>query len=522
MDSKELIAAYLDDTLDPQQRRLLAGWLRGDAANMEHFTQAVRFEQQLREAVQAREVRAGAEPFLPETKRPVPAKRWPWLALAACLAVTGGLMALFRQTPPPAADWIAEVTTLRGASHDGQAAWKAGQRLEPGRVTLSVGAMELTFTNGVRLVLEAPGELDLLTPMHVVLRSGQAVVQVPGEAKGFLLETSGAQVVDLGTEFGVKCGPGGVTDVQVFDGEVVASSAIDSAGFPHHLTSGMATRFSPAQPQPAKIAYRPERFVRRLPADQGLESQQDQFTFNVPTIEEAVVLPVVQPITIDGDLSEWGSAGYFRTERSPREYLEGKMRYDAEFLYVAAHLGDPAPMRNVVNPASDGESGWRGGGLQIRIAADPALGWPVNANAADYYELRHLPVDAAQVAQARNPAIAHLTLWHYAPAAQACLHIAYGMDFHGHVVNPPGYQAAFRKDADGLGYTLEYAIPWKLMGVPRAPQSGATLGMTWTAHWSDESGRLWRGQWADLRNLSEPVRIHTWERAATWGRAVFQ
>ena len=146
----------------------------------------------------------------------------------------------------------------------------------------------------------------------------------------------------------------------------------------------------------------------------------------------------------------------------------------------------------------------------------------MNANAADYYELRHLPVDAAQVAQARNPAIAHLTLWHYAPAAQACLHIAYGMDFHGHVVNPPGYQAAFRKDADGLGYTLEYAIPWKLMGVPRAPQSGATLGMTWTAHWSDESGRLWRGQWADLRNLSEPVRIHTWERAATWGRAVFQ
>ena len=179
-------------------------------------------------------------------------------------------------------------------------------------------------------------------------------------------------------------------------------------------------------------------------------------------------------------------------------------------------------MRNVVDPATDGESGWRGGGLQIRIAADPALGWPVNANAADYYELRHLPVDAAQVAQARNPAIAHLTLWHYAPAAQACLHIAYGMDFHGQVVNPAGCRAAFRKDADGLGYTLEYAIPWKLMGVPWGPQPGATLGMTWTAHWSDESGRLWRGQWADLRNHSEPVRIHTWERAATWRRAVFQ
>ena len=232
MDSKELIAAYLDDTLDPHQRRLLTGWLRGDAANMEYFTQAVRFEQQLREAVQVREVRAGAAPFLPETKRPASAKRWPWLALAACLTVTGLMIALFRQTHPPAADWIAEVTTLRGASNVGQATWKAGQRLEHGRVTLSVGAVELTFINGVRLVLEAPGELELLTPMHVVLRSGQAVVRVPGAAKGFRLETSGAQVVDLGTEFGVKCGPGGVTDVQVFDGEVVASSAIDSVGSP--------------------------------------------------------------------------------------------------------------------------------------------------------------------------------------------------------------------------------------------------------------------------------------------------
>jgi hypothetical protein len=136
--------------------------------------------------------------------------------------------------------------------------------------------------------------------------------------------------------------------------------------------------------------------------------------------------------------------------------------------------------------------------------------------------MRRLPVDATQVAQATNPALAHLTLWHYAPAQQTCLHIAYGMDFHGGVVNPPGYRGAFRKDADGRGYTLEYAIPRTLLNAPRPPQPGDTLAMSWTVHWSDEGGRLWRGQLVELRNAAEPVRIHTWERAATWGRAVFK
>jgi hypothetical protein len=69
---------------------------------------------------------------------------------------------------------------------------------------------------------------------------------------------------------------------------------------------------------------------------------------------------------------------------------------------------------------------------------------------------------------------------------------------------------------------LEYAIPWSLLGGPRPPRSGEILAMSWTAHWSEEGGRLWRGQWVELRNSAEPIRIHTWERAATWGRAVFQ
>lgn len=70
---------------------------------------------------------------------------------------------------------------------------------------------------------------------------------------------------------------------------------------------------------------------------------------------------------MDGDLSDWTSDGLFRSERegpgASQDSLEGGMRYDANFLHIAAHLGDPAPMRNTIDPATDAELGCRGGGL---------------------------------------------------------------------------------------------------------------------------------------------------------------
>jgi hypothetical protein len=147
------------------------------------------------------------------------------------------------------------------------------------------------------------------------------------------------------------------------------------------------------------------------------------------------------------------------------------------------------------------------------------LGWPVDANADIYYQgqpMKQRPQDV-------NEKIVHLTLWHHAPTQKDCLHVSYGMDFHGGQTNPNGYRAAFRKDADGRGYTLEYAIPWALLkaqGDP--PRAGDTLATTWSVHWSDDSGRRWRGQWVEIRNPAEPLRINNWDRAAGWGKAVFR
>jgi hypothetical protein len=48
------------------------------------------------------------------------------------------------------------------------------------------------------------------------------------------------------------------------------------------------------------------------------------------------------------------------------------------------------------------------------------------------------------------------------------------------------------------------------------------LGTVWQVFWSDESGRLWRDQLIEVRNLEEPARMSPHERAACWGRAEFE
>ncbi len=547
-DPRQLIVADLDDVLSQVERDELMAWLKAHPDHLRAFVEANVFDQQIRSAVVGEVQRESAGAFVPAeaSRRRNPAAdtavgwlkwfTWRWLrwamagAVALLLALAGISLWLRSSSRVPSSAFARVTRTLSAGVSDQAFGLQVGQALGPGRLSLVAGVVEIALTNGVTMVFEGPGELELLAPMRAWLHSGQAVMHVPPNALGFQLETPVVQVVDLGTEFAVKAGPGLSTDVQVYQGVVITTPkpAATAGSFPQRLTAGNAARFTPeANRPPQALAYASERFVRRLPADKPIELEERLSPmFNSTRFEEVTISPPERTIVVDGDLSEWSDAGLFRAERSgpdaQGQFIAGRMRYDAEFLYIAAHIGDPAPMRNVIDPATDGESGWRGGGLQVRLSTDRALGWPVDANASNYYQFRRIQPDAARLANATSERLAHLTMWHHAPSAQHCLHVAYGMDFHGGVVNPPGYRAAFRQDADGHGYTLEYAIPWTLLNAPRPPQPGDTLAMSWTAHWSDEGGRLWRGQLVELRNASEPVRIHTWERAATWGRALYR
>lgn len=479
-----------------------------------------------------------AQPIMPP---PADGGGPPRMAAAILFAlVLGGLSAAFaflpgrRQEAP-----LAVITQTKFAIPE-----EDGQRLEPGqpfvggRLSLRGGAVELRLRNGVVVVFEGPGELDLIDELSALLSDGNVVVRMPPGMDGFRLRTPTTDVLDLGTEFAVGIRDANVTDVQVYDGAVLASAGPRPQAMrsPKRLEAGEASRFSP-QPdaEAVAIAYRPERFVRSLSPDVGIpvgghpgERIADEVQlFGRPKHDSIAVHRVPAAIAIDGRLDEWALAPGFASTLDGSdacvERVDGRMMYDDECLYIAAHVGDPFPLRNIIDPEFDAQSGWRGGGVQVRVSTDRRMGWPARGNSSSYYGHRKIAPTAEQEGWAKNPRLAHLTMWLHAPTQTACLTIADGA-LRGELrVNPAGYAGAFVPDADGQGYTMEYAIPWRLLhAADDPPQSGDVLAAVWQVHWSDDVGRMQRQHMVEIRNRDEPLRINVWDRAATWGRAEYR
>jgi hypothetical protein len=272
------------------------------------------------------------------------------------------------------------------------------------------------------------------------------------------------------------------------------------------------------------IAFQPERFVRMFPSE-GSDTQPGGPVYNRPQVESVRVTPApAAGVTVDGDLSDWGAGAAFKSAcvlpYDASHFVEGRMRYDGRRLYIGAHVGDPAPMRSTVDPkAAKDEYAWRGGSVIVRLASDPKAGWPLDAIGTAEKNAKH--PEWGRRPQDVSDRIVHLTMWYHRPSGKARLHVAYGMDFHGERMDPAGvaWEGAFKEDADGLGYTLEYAIPWAVLNAP-APKGGDVMASQWTVHWSDRDGKLSRGHLVDVANMAAGAA--KFSKGTTWGKAVFE
>ena len=561
-DILDLFSRVADGVQTEDDERRLIALLKTDAAAREEFQRVMELHSTLHWMYVTAAIRPQPRRRLAGPSQPTSASGWQKRWIAAALAsflllggVVGGIatrLVAGRQAAPAAATAPAPAAEDRASNAIGvigmiekarlvvpAAGGKAvrdGDPLHAGRLAIAAGVVELRLGNGVRIVLEGPGELELFGEMAAFLHAGKAVVRMPDGMKGFRLDTATTDVLDLGTEFAVKTGQGLVTDVQVYDGEVLATRKSGDAGmqFPKRLVAGEAVRFDAKNgglPQP--IPYSEGRFIRSVPSLPGVElpyplkPEERIQQFGRMLFDAITVMPAEGPVTIDGSLEEWGRDPGFEAARNPDaadgKWAAGWMMYDAEHLYIGAHVGDPHPMQSVIDPELDPEDGWRGGGLQVRLSADRTMGWPADANNPSYYSARRLEPTEAERVQAENPQLSHLTMWHHAPTGRACLAIAQGMNLKALAVNPAGVTGAFRRDADGRGYVVEYAIPWRVLHAEDdPPRKGDRLAVAWQVHWSDAAGRIWQDQLVEIRNPHEPHAIMVWERAAAWGRAEFR
>lgn len=151
----------------------------------------------------------------------------------------------------------------------------AGQTLK-----LTQGLAEITFSSGVRVILEAPATLDVSAYNESSLRNGRMTAMVPDGAEGFRVNMDSMAIIDRGTEFGLYAKNDGQVEVHVFDGLVEGHFDKDWGQLQGMVQwrQDTAVSINPAQHSISPIDESGSNFVRSLassgPAN-GLLAKED-------------------------------------------------------------------------------------------------------------------------------------------------------------------------------------------------------------------------------------------------------
>ncbi len=188
---------------------------------------------------------AADETVAPSKVLPIPGgegyRRFLPLALAAGVAFALGLTFMkFNDRPEtaaPVAQAPASIMTMPETAEPSAAGfavvrhlfdvrWPTGQRslrqgdsLGAESLRLESGVAEIQFYSGAVMVVEGPAEIALKSAWEAACREGLVRMRVPPAARGFRLNGPETEIVDLGTEFGLRVRDGRA-HVEVIDGEI--------------------------------------------------------------------------------------------------------------------------------------------------------------------------------------------------------------------------------------------------------------------------------------------------------------
>lgn len=258
MDVRLLIQRYLADELSEPELLELEASLRSDAALRRDYLREVATETALREAALERE----AEPAPPSS---LLRSRSLWMAAAAVGTVLAIALVVLVSRPslaPAEAVFIATLVSSENAAWESALPTTPGSRLTAGDLKLKLGLATVKFHSGAEIVLEAPAELRLLSPMRARLKQGVALVEVTEEARGFVLETPDGYAVDYGTRFAVQVDSARErSQFELIEGEISV----------HHPGTGEEMRL--AQPHQA-VAVSGETLQVIADTDEGLRDRK--------------------------------------------------------------------------------------------------------------------------------------------------------------------------------------------------------------------------------------------------------
>jgi hypothetical protein len=219
------------------------------------------------------------------------------------------------------------------------------------------------------------------------------------------------------------------------------------------------------------------------------------------------IVPAPGQVTIDGTLDDWDLSGEILSYDFPifaeERHARSALMYDAHGLYLSVRVRDGSPMVNYVDGRNekngDGMAahtrGWEGDAVQLRLASDPLLGYP-------------LPNDSP------SDALAHLTMWYCTARKESQLNVTRGMDYHDSQ-NYCGAESGMAIVPTKGGYILEACFPWALLRAPSAPAPGVRWPLTIQFHFGDGARIA-----AAVHDLSINARV-PYQHAECWGYGTF-
>jgi len=207
---------------------------------------------------------------------------------------------------------------------------------------------------------------------------------------------------------------------------------------------------------------------------------------------ELRIVPAPGKVAIDGDLKDWDLSGaifMFIDEASKDAYhVHGAMMYDKEYLYIGGRWKDPTPMMNQTAFGGAVNMAWNADAIQIRFVSSP----DVKSSA--------LTLTGGRMPAEQQRFVNHITIWYSTQDRKAGYQAVYTLGFKDQVLNPPGVDGSYMKDADGKGCTFEYRIPWKVLRAPRPLNGGDAVQMQFQIHWGNDQGTEVKSGMTDVRN----------------------
>lgn len=203
--------------------------------------------------------------YPPREKRKISRLKLAFLAMNAAAVLF--FLLVFKITPPGGGNMVATLTDslhAKWADTAGEMVHGASIAASNESLLLSGGYAEFLFDNQARVTIQGPAEFQVLAEDQIKLVYGRLYARVPRAAIGFMVKTPSAQIVDLGTEFGVDCDLQSNTSLHVIKGRTVLIAGDKSSKVSVEVKEGVAKKVSATVQTVSDISCSDQLFVRKI------------------------------------------------------------------------------------------------------------------------------------------------------------------------------------------------------------------------------------------------------------------